>query len=74
MDADKPGKRASIQKPPPEDEADKKKVKQAGQQSDSETSEVPKPDPKDTERKIETFGVVGAGVAAAVILPTILPK
>jgi hypothetical protein len=74
MDADNPGKKASVQKPPPEDEADKEKVKQADQHSDTKTSDVPKPDPKDTKRKIETFGAVGAAVAAAAILPTILPK
>lgn len=80
MDADEPDKKASIQEPTPEDEADKKKVKQADQRSGADSSDAPKddpnarkPDPKDTERKMETFGTAGGAAAAVAIFQTILP-
>jgi hypothetical protein len=72
MDADDPGKKAPIQEPPPEDEANKGKVKQADKQSDTEPFDVPKDDideqksdPKRVDRKPETFASVGAARAAA---------
>lgn len=70
MDADEPDKKASIKEPTPEDEADKKKVKRAEQHSGASRDEADgqKPDPKDTERKIETFGAAGAAAAATAIL------
>lgn len=77
MDADEPDKKAPIQEPAPEDEADKKKVKQADQHLGAASADAPKdadaqkPDAKDTERKIETFGAAGVAAAAAAIFQSI---
>ncbi len=72
MDADEPDKKPPIQEPPPKDEADKGKIKQADDQSDTEPFDVPKddideqrPDLKKIDRKPETFEAVGAAVVAA---------
>ena len=80
MDADEPDKKASIKEPPPEDKADKKKANQTDQRADTGPSDVPKddidgpkPDPKDTERKLETLGAVGVAAAATAIFQNILP-
>jgi hypothetical protein len=69
MPTERPDK-PPAQTSPPKEESESKKT-QADQQSDTEPFDAPKdgveaqkPDLKDTERKIETFGA--AGIAAAI--------